>query len=292
MAGGKPGKHARDVYSRPRSLPLTLYTECRFPERSMQALMGLTGDQKKMKAYVETMSVCASRHLDASKAYSQQPKETMARYVRSVSRHIDVMDAYEDAWPAIAYAKIWLNWSHKARKGRAHRRGAPARSTESAPPKSSKSRSRGASTQKTDRSQSKPENNKENDDVSSGQSLDPEDAHQSSSQTLSTIQSAQATQFTQRPLLSSSSSRTSTLSTASFANPVATFLHNLAQPLDHLLPVFHTAGVRDAGSLHGLARLRNRGDWLYVLVVDRKITPLEYKFIVDGLDDLIEAKQG
>ena len=68
------------------------------------------------------------------------------------------------------------------------------------------------------------------------------------------------------------------------------FLHSLAQPLDHLLPVFYEVGVRDAGSLLGLARLRNRGDWLYVLVVDRKITPLEYKFIADGLDDLDQVK--
>ncbi len=30
------------------------------------------------------MSVCASRHLDASKRYVQQPKEAMERYLRSV----------------------------------------------------------------------------------------------------------------------------------------------------------------------------------------------------------------
>ena len=54
--------------------------------------------------------------------------------------------------------------------------------------------------------------------------------------------------------------------------------------------MFCEVGVRDAGSLLGLARLRNRGDWLYVLVVDRKITPLEYKFIADGLDDLVKVK--
>ena len=89
------------------------------------------------------------------------------------------------------------------------------------------------------------------------------------------------------PSPGSSSLQGSSGSTAS----VKAFLHALAQPLDHLHSIFYDVGIRDVGSLLGLSRLRNRGDWLYILVVDRKITPLEYKFIADGLDDLVREKQ-
>ena len=84
----------------------------------------------------ETMNICATRHLDATERYFHHPKQAMERYLRSVgtshctsnhemtliycgqvSRHVDIMDAYEDAWPAQAYARIWLNWGTKARVG-------------------------------------------------------------------------------------------------------------------------------------------------------------------------------
>ncbi|TFK88091.1 hypothetical protein K466DRAFT_652820 [Polyporus arcularius HHB13444] len=330
--GGKQRTHTRDdVHSRPSRLPVTLYTECQNPARSMQALMGLAHDKEKMRRYVDTMSVCASRHLDASKSFMQQPKETMTRYLRSVSKHIDIMDAYEDAWPATTYARLWLERSHFAQRRRARRKDAPVQRTKSAPdPANTAPRKGGASLPKIKRSHTKREEDKENDEPSSMPSV-PENIPEVSSQsTMGTVSSTDATQFTQatanstrssqsRPLClrnsqsapppnqcqrpsqalrrqregqTPSSSSSTTLSTSGkFVSHVATFLHSLAQPLDHLLPVFYAAGLRDADSLRGLARLRDRGEWLYVLVVDRKITPLEYKFIVDGLDDLVEAKQ-
>ncbi|RDX56818.1 hypothetical protein OH76DRAFT_1477380 [Lentinus brumalis] len=289
----------------------------------MQALMGLANDNEKMRKCVDTMSVCASRHLDASKRYVQQPKEAMERYLRSVSKHIDIMDAYEDAWPAITYARLWLNWSHTAKRRRARTKSAPG-------PANTASRRGGTSLPKIQRNRTKREENKENDEPRNKTSV-PENTVEDSSQTMSTVSSTNATQFTQatadstrssqsRPLrlhnsqsapppnqcqrpsqalrrqregqTPSSSSSTALSTSGKFVSHVAAFLHSLAQPLDHLLPVFYTAGVRDADSLRGLARLRDRGEWLYVLVVDRKITPLEYKFIVDGLDDLVEATQG
>ncbi|RPD66095.1 hypothetical protein L226DRAFT_188719 [Lentinus tigrinus ALCF2SS1-7] len=321
---GKRRKRIRDdFYSRPSFLPKTLYIDCHVPECSMQALMGLNNDRAKMKQCVETMSVCATRHLDATKSYTQQPKQTVEKYLRSVSQHIDFMNVYEDAWPALAYARMWLNWSYKARQ----RRGKYGPCTKTPVGKKS------ISTKSNENSRTKPEDNKEN-KMPAGQTSILEDAQpQNSSQTSGTISEPQATPDptpTTTTLATQTSTRTRSHTLCSHtshrtpppnqrqlppragpsarerplpnstpgssriltsANPVATFLRSLAQPLEHLLPVLCEAGVRDTGSLFGLARLRDRGDWLYVLVVDRKITPLEYKFIADGLDDLLKAKR-
>lgn len=36
--------------------------------------------------------------------------------------------------------------------------------------------------------------------------------------------------------------------------------------------------------------MQDKGDWLYRLVMDHKITPLQYKHIVDGLNKLKEEQ--
>ena len=69
---------------------------------------------------------------------------------------------------------------------------------------------------------------------------------------------------------------------------MAAFLRSLTQPLPHILPALVDVGVKDAASLRGLASLTDKGDWLHKLVVDRKLTSLEYKFLVDGLNKLSE----
>ncbi len=71
---------------------------------------------------------------------------------------------------------------------------------------------------------------------------------------------------------------------------VAAFLYSLTQPLPHLLPALVDIGVQDAPSLRGLALMQDKGDWLYRLVMDHKITPLQYKHIVDGLNKLKEEQ--
>ncbi|KAI0670407.1 hypothetical protein C8Q78DRAFT_1036014 [Trametes maxima] len=252
------------IFPSPPNLPNTLYVRGSLkPKSTLQAMIGLENDLMTFTYYLRQMYRSADGHLVPGPLLSKQAPEDVDKYIKNVLKNIPSFDWYEDAWPAICYARYWC----KLRRASVGRQGEEASvgHTRAAAPPTPGRRWRMTSVTITSRPT-------------------PSVAQARSSEREGSFRTANSSASDNGPALHLQSG--STVS-------VQKFLRSLTQPLECLLPTLAEIGVQDGESLLGLARMVDRYEWLEKkLVMGRaRITPLQLKHLEDGLTELLKKQK-
>ena len=75
------------------------------------------------------------------------------------------------------------------------------------------------------------------------------------------------------------------------SGPIIGFLSALAQDLSFLEPVFVKHGVGDDATLRGMLRMSNWHSWIYGWVKEGGLTELQFRMIVNGLEERFKVDQ-
>ncbi|KAI0934308.1 hypothetical protein AcV5_006192 [Taiwanofungus camphoratus] len=322
-----PRHEDADLISRPEQPASNIY-KTQKGLLTLQDQMGITGDEFDKFRHIAITS--STRHLDRNKVISAQDPQDWKRFQTEIINKWPPIRQYEDHWPLRDYMTKYLKQRSRYINGSqardkqiqqenlAPRKGlsASAPVIKVAPLAGFKPSKPVAKTSRTHRksfvARSLTPSRKERSSLSAAPVLLPRNLVKREPREPGTAQpfppyqrqhlQTQPSSTTSDSTTIASSSSQSQSSPASSGplpsvsgsdvnvQPVRTFLQSLPQPLDDLLPLFLSVGIKNALALTVLASLDDRDSWLYALVREGKMTKWEFKLVTDGLEKISMAE--
>ncbi|RPD80020.1 hypothetical protein L226DRAFT_188392 [Lentinus tigrinus ALCF2SS1-7] len=241
---------------------------------SLASQMRLSGSPETLKIYCEIVAKVA-QVIDQNKppTSSQNPDE-WSRFIGRVVKECPILVKYEDAWPVrVIYRRY---------RGRPNKPGGLADWTKYINTKHVQDATghtpRPPSAHTAEQSQSHPDSVVSTASVSN---TEPATGQLGLARSILKELSAKATNapYEQTPLTQLASTLTVTPQNA----PILAFLRTLVPEQTTLLPVFIYMGITDDAALLGLARMKDRDEWVYSWTQRKLITELQFVAIMAGL---------